>query len=97
MIYCQLAKSFSPLSWYFFDHAFLKTDNKLLLYDKKNRIAGLILGWFLFLFIFELLLRGLLNIIAFILSFTRNDKNVLLDDIDTGKNVTVSTVNLKQD
>lgn len=49
----------------------------------------------MFLFIFELLLRGLLNIMALILSSIRNDKNVILND--TGKNVTVSTVNLKQD
>ena len=51
----------------------------------------------MFLFIFELLLRGLLNIVALILSSIRNDKNVILNDKDTGKNITVSTVNLKQD
>lgn len=57
----------------------------------------MILGWFMFLFIFELLLRGLLNIIALVLSSIRNDKNVILNDKGTGKNVTVSTANLKQD
>ena len=51
----------------------------------------------MFLFIFELLLRGLLNIIALVLSSIRNDKNVILNDKGTGKNVTVSTANLKQD
>ena len=62
-----------------------------------SRIAGLIVGWFLFLFIFELFLRGLLNLIALVLSYFRNDKNVSLDNGDTGNHITASTVNLKQD
>jgi hypothetical protein len=55
----------------------------------------LIAGWFLFLFIFELILRGFLNLIALVLSYFRNDQ--IDDKEDTGKHVTASTVNLKQD